>query len=126
LGYAARPLVIIVDDDSQVRESLESLLRAATFTAVVFSSAEEALQSGVLVQASCLITDMRMSGIQGLELQQLVKRDYPKLPIIIITGHRDEHVRQSALFEGAASFFYKPFDPQTLLYAIHTAILSAS
>jgi two-component system response regulator FixJ len=123
LGYSAKPLVIIVDDDSKVRESLESLLRAAAFSAVVFSSAEKALQSGTLAQASCLITDMRMPGIQGLELQQLVKRVYPKLPIIIITGHRDEHVRQSALSEGAASFLYKPFDPQTLLHAIHTAIL---
>jgi FixJ family two-component response regulator len=123
LGHSARPLVIIVDDDSQVRESLESLLRAAAFTAVVFSSAEKVLQSGTLAQASCLITDMRMPGIQGLELQQLVKRDYPKLPIIIVTGYRDEHVRQSALSEGAISFLYKPFDPETLLRAIHIAIL---
>lgn len=126
MDYSTKPLVIVVDDDSKVRESLESLLNSDALTAVVFSSAEKALQSGTLAQASCLITDLRMPGIQGLELQQFVKRDYPKLPIIILTGHRDEQVRQSALSEGAAFFLYKPFDPQTLLHAVHTGIFGTS
>jgi FixJ family two-component response regulator len=126
LGYSAEHLVIVVDDDPKIRESLENLLKAAGFTAAVFPSAEETLQSGSLAQASCLITDVRMPGIQGLELQRLVKRDYPALPVIVITGHRDDHVRQNALSAGAASFLYKPFDPKTLLHAIHTGISSSA
>ena len=126
MGYSAKPIVIVVDDDSKVRESLESLLKASSFTAVLFSSAEKALQSGILAQASCLITDVRMPGIQGLELQQLVKRDYPKLPVIVITGHRDEQVRQSALSAGAVCVLNKPFDPIILLHAIHTGILGSA
>jgi FixJ family two-component response regulator len=114
--------VVVVDDDAQVRESLEGLLKSADFMAAAFSSAEEALQSAILAEASCLITDVRMPGMQGLELQRRIKHDYPELPVIIITGHRDEHVRQSALSDGAIALLYKPFDPNDLLHAIQEAI----
>jgi FixJ family two-component response regulator len=114
--------IVIVDDDLQIRESLEGLLKSADFSATAFSCAEDALQSGLLVQASCLITDVRMPGMQGLELQRRVKREYPKLPVIIITGHRDRQIKQSALSEGAVLLLYKPFDPNDLLCAVHSAI----
>jgi FixJ family two-component response regulator len=111
-----------VDDDFQIRESLESLLRSAEFSSAAFSSAEDALQSGILEEASCLITDVRMPGMHGDELQRRLKRDYPKLPVILISGHRDEQVRQSALSDGAVALLYKPFDPDDLLRAICKAI----
>jgi FixJ family two-component response regulator len=111
-----------MDDDSQIRESLESLLKSAEFSAAAFSSVEDVLHSGLLTEASCLITDVRMPGIQGVELQRRFKCEYPNLPVIIITAHRDERIRQSALSDGAAFFFYKPFDPNDLLGAIHSAI----
>lgn len=118
----AKQLVIVVDDDSQIRESLESLLKSAEFKAVAFSSANDVLSSGLLPEASCLITDVRMQGIQGIELQRRLQREYPALPVIIITAHRDERIRQSVMSDGAAFFFYKPFDPTDLLGAVHSAI----
>jgi FixJ family two-component response regulator len=117
---------VIVDDDFQIRESLEGLLKSAGFSTVAFSSAEDALQSGLLAQARCLITDVRMPGMEGLELQRRVRREYPKLPIIIITGHRDQQIRQSALSDGAVLFLYKPFDPNELLRAIHSAVYDSA
>ena len=119
---AEKQLVIVVDDDSQIRESLESLLKSADFSAASFSSAEDVLLSGLLAEASCLITDMRMQGIQGVELQRRLQREYPHLPVIVITAHRDERTRQKVLSDGAAFFFYKPFNPIDLLGAVHSAI----
>ena len=111
-----------MDDDAQVRESLESLLKSADFGAAVFSSAEEALQSAILAEASCVITDVRMPGMHGPELQRRIKREYPALPVILITGHPDEKIRESVLSEGAIALLFKPFDPNDLLRAIHDAI----
>ena len=122
MDAAAKQLVIVVDDDSQIRESLESLLKSAEFKAATFSSAEDVLLSGFLAEASCLITDVRMPGIQGVELQRRLRREYPHLPVVIITAHRDERTRQNVLSDGAAFFFYKPFDPTDLLGAVHSAI----
>lgn len=119
---AAKQLVVVVDDDSQIRESLESLLKSAEFTAAGFSSAEGVLLSGLLAEASCLISDVRMQGIQGVELQRRLQREYPHLPVIIITAHRDERTRQKVLSDGAAFFFYKPFDPTELLEAVHSVV----
>jgi FixJ family two-component response regulator len=118
----AKQIVIVVDDDVEVRDSLESLLKSADFGAALFSSAEEVLASTLLAEASCLITDVRMPGMHGPELQRHIKREYPELPIILITGHRDEQIRQSVLSEGAITLLYKPFDPSDLLRAIHEAI----
>jgi FixJ family two-component response regulator len=115
-------VVIVVDDDFQVREALESLLASAQFRAVTFRSAEDVLKSGVLAEASCLITDVRMPTMSGLELRHQIKREYPNLPTIIITGHRDERIRQSALSGGAAAFLNKPIDPNELLRALYSAI----
>lgn len=115
-------IVIVVDDDSQIRESLQSLLHAAEFVTAVFSSAEDVLRSGMVAQASCLISDVRMPGMDGLELLRRIKHDDPGLPVIMITGHHDEHIRVSALANGAARLLYKPFDPDDLLAIVQTAI----
>ena len=115
-------MVIVVDDDFRVREALESLLKAAEFSSVAFSSAEDLLESGSLTEASCVITDVRMPGMQGLELQRRIKHEYPKLPVIVITGNRDEQTRQRALTEGAAVVLYKPLDPNDLFHALYLAM----
>jgi FixJ family two-component response regulator len=115
-------MVIVVDDDFRVREALESLLKSAEFSSVAFSSAEDLLESGFLAEASCVITDVCMPGMQGLELQRRIKREYPKLPVIMITGNRREQTRERALSEGAAAFFYKPLDPGDLLRSVYLAM----
>jgi FixJ family two-component response regulator len=111
-----------VDDDFRVRESLESLVESAGFEPLVYSSAEEFLESGSLAGATCLITDVRMPGMDGIELQRRIRLERPKLPVIFITGHCDEEIRQRALAGGAVDFMYKPFDAADLLRVIDRAL----
>jgi FixJ family two-component response regulator len=119
---SARHIVAAVDDDYRVRESIESLVASAGHTPLVFASAEEFLQSGAPELAICLITDVRMPGIDGLELQRRVRLQYPRLPVIFITAHYDDEIRQRALNQGAAGFLHKPFDAADLLGAIELAL----
>jgi FixJ family two-component response regulator len=119
---SARHIVAAVDDDYRVRESIESLVASAGHTPLVFASAEEFLQSGAPESAICLITDVRMPGIDGLELQRRVRLQYPRLPVILITAHCDDEIRQRALSQGAAGFLHKPFDAADLLGAIELAL----
>jgi FixJ family two-component response regulator len=119
---SARHVVAAVDDDYRVRESIESLVESAGHTPLVFASAEEFLQSEAPESAICLITDVRMPGIDGLELQRLVKLKNPRLPVIFMTAHYDDEIRQRALCQGAAGFLYKPFDAADLLSAIDFAL----
>jgi FixJ family two-component response regulator len=119
---SARHIVAAVDDDFRVRESIESLVASAGHTPLVFASAEEFLQSEAPESAVCLITDVRMPGIDGLELQRRVRLKYPRLPVIFITAHYDNETRQRALSQGAAGFLYKPFDAVDLLGAIEFAL----
>jgi len=119
---SARHIVAAVDDDYRVRESIESLVASAGHSPLVFASAEEFLQSGAPESAICLITDVRMPGIDGLELQRRVRLQHPKLPVIFITAHYDDEIRQRALSQGAAGFLYKPFDAADLLGAIELAL----
>ncbi len=114
--------MIVVDDDFQIRKALESLLQSAGFHVLIFPSAEDALKAGYLTNAGCLITDIRMPGMQGLELQRRIKNEHPDLPAILITGHDDEETKQSALSEGAVAFLYKPLDPDELLRAVSSAV----
>jgi FixJ family two-component response regulator len=118
----AKQIVVAVDDDFRIRESLESLIESAGYEAVVFSSAEEFLQSGTLPAATCVITDVRMPGMDGIELQRRIRLEHPTLPVVFITGHnsRDE-IRQKALDEGAVDFLYKPFNVADLLELIQAA-----
>src|SRR5215510_9129667 len=115
-------IVVGVDDDIRNREAIESLVESAGFTSLVFPSAEEFLQSDKVLEACCLITDVRMAGIDGLELQRRVRSARPQLPVILISGHEDEEVRRKALEDGAFAFMYKPFDPGHLLAALNEAM----
>ena len=115
-------LIGIVDDDSGVRESMSSLVRSAGFRAAVFSSAEDFLSSEELKHAGCLILDVRMPGITGLDLQTRLAKTAWRLPIIFATGYDDEDTQRKALRSGAVAFLYKPFADEALFAAIHVAL----
>ena len=117
--------VVGVDDDFRVRESIESLVESAGYSPLVFSSGNEFLESGALTGAICLITDVRMPGMDGIELQRRIRRERPNLPVIFISAHHDDKTRKRALDEGAAIFLYKPFDAAELLGAIQAALNSS-
>jgi FixJ family two-component response regulator len=119
MAVVAKQIVVGVDDDFQVRESIEPLVESAGFAPLVFSFAEEPPESGVIAKATCLITDVRMSGI---ELQRRVRQIRPNLPVIFITAHYDEQVRRRALDDGATDFLYKPFEATELLLSIERAL----
>ena len=120
-----RPLVSVVDDDESVRESLPDLLREFGFSAGAFSSAKEFLASDRVSQTKCLILDVAMPEMTGLELQQELKRRGWSIPIVFITAQRDKDVREQALQEGAVNFLHKPFSDTALLEALN-AILRPS
>jgi FixJ family two-component response regulator len=126
MDLIVKPVVAVVDDDRRVRESLESLIESAGFTAQVFGRGEDFLQRGHLTETSCLITDVRMRGMDGLELQRRVRLARPELPIIFITAHYDDEVERRALAEGAVCFIRKPFDAGELLRATRVALGKAS
>jgi FixJ family two-component response regulator len=118
-------IVATVDDDRRVRESIQSVMESAGYEALVFSSAEEFLRSGTLLRATCLIADVRMPGIDGIELQRRVRVQHPGLPVIFITAHDDDHIRQQALRGGAVDFMVKPFDAAELLRTVTRAMNEA-
>jgi FixJ family two-component response regulator len=119
---ATIPIVVGVDDDFRVRESMESLVESAGYAALMFSSAEGFLLSGALAKTICLVTDVRMRGMDGIELQRRVRLERPQLPVIFISAHQDDEARKGALDGGALSFLYKPFDAAELLGAIQNAL----
>jgi FixJ family two-component response regulator len=114
-------LVAIVDDDDSVRGTLQELLRSAGFTSRAFESAETFLASGYQKEAACLITDIRMPGMSGLELQAKLNTERCKIPTIFITAHGDEEMRFQALREGAVEFLPKPFDDEVLIESVRAA-----
>lgn len=120
------PIVAAVDDDFRIRESIASLLESAGYEPVVFSSGEELLGSGALAAATCVITDVRMPGMDGIELQRRIKLQRPALPVILMSAHHNAEVRQAAIDEGAAAFLYKPFDATDLLRIVQSALTKAS
>jgi FixJ family two-component response regulator len=122
MGNEVIPIVAAVDDDFRVRESIHSLLESAGYAPIVFSSAEAFLQSGTLPKATCVITDVRMPGMDGLELQRRIRIERPKLPVILISAQHDANIRQRAIDEGAVDFLYKPFDGADLLKTIYSAL----
>jgi FixJ family two-component response regulator len=118
-------LIAVVDDDEAIREATESLIRSVGFRAVVFPSAEDFLRSNHLQATACLIADVRMPGMSGLELQQqLATANYP-IPIVFITAHGDAETRARALREGAVAFLDKPFGDEVLLGAVQAALRSS-
>ena len=115
-------VVAIVDDDKQVRDSLHDLMESAGFRSLEFASAEEFLSSGEREHTACLITDIRMPGMSGLELQSKLNADHHHIPIIFITAHGDEKMRMQALRSGAAEFLIKPFDDEALIDSVRAAL----
>lgn len=121
-GKKGQLLSVVVDDDESVRESLPDLLREFGFAAQAFSSAKEFLSSGCVDETGCLILDVAMPGMSGPELQWELKRLGREIPIIFITGQRDEKIRDRVIQEGAAGFLFKPFSDAALLASIQTAL----
>ena len=119
---AASPLIAIVDDDESVRDALTSLLHAVGWQAEAFASAEAFLQSGHVHTTACLLLDVRLPGLSGLELQRQLCSSQAQLPIIFLTAHGTEAMRAQTLQAGAVAFFTKPFSDTALLEAIHTAL----
>ena len=113
-----RPLVSVVDDDESVRESLPDLLREFGFGAQPFSSAQEFLASDGMSQTGCLVLDVVMPGMTGLELHEELKARGQKTPVIFITGQKDEGLRARALEQGAVELLTKPFSDTALLAAL--------
>jgi FixJ family two-component response regulator len=117
-----RPLLSVVDDDESIRESLPDLIKEFGFAARAFSSAEEFLSSDSVDETSCLILDIAMPSMSGPELYQELKRRGEEIPIIFITGQKDETLRARVLEQGAKGFLLKPFSDAALLAAIKTAL----
>jgi FixJ family two-component response regulator len=115
-------LVAIVDDDDSVRGTLQELLRSAGFSSRTFESAEDFLESGRQQETACLITDIRMPGMSGLELQARLNAERCKIPTIFITAHGDEEMRFQALRAGAVEFLPKPFDDEILVESVRAAL----
>jgi FixJ family two-component response regulator len=115
-------VVAIVDDDQFIRDALHGLMRAAGFPALAFASGGEFLHSGELERTACLIADIRMPGMSGLELQSELKKDHRRIPIIFITAQGDEKMRMQALRAGAVRFLTKPLDRGVLLDSVRTAL----
>ena len=116
--------IAIVDDDDLVRSALQGLLKAVGLPARAFASAEEFLQSGQLHDTACLIADIRMSGMSGLQLQARLNAERIRIPTIFITAHGDERMRMQALRAGAVEFLAKPFDNKALLESVRAALES--
>jgi FixJ family two-component response regulator len=115
-------LVAIVDDDNSMRNALQGLLKAVGVPSRTFGSAEEFLKSGQQHQTACLITDIRMPGISGLELQAKLNAEHCRIPTIFITAHGDEKIRMQALRAGAVEFLAKPFDDEVLIESVRAAL----
>src|SRR6202158_117973 len=116
--------VAIVDDDELMRGALQGLLKAVGLPAQAFASAEEFLESGQQQQTACLIADIRMPGMSGLELQAKLNAEHCKIPTIFITAHGDTRMRMQALRAGAVEFMAKPFDDEVLLESVRAALES--
>jgi FixJ family two-component response regulator len=116
------PLISVVDDNDAVRESLKGLIRSAGFAVETFPSAEEFLNSNQLSVTRCLILDVRMPGMDGLELRRRLVRSNRNIPTVFITAHGDATARSQALKEGAVDYLFKPFSEQALLSAINGAL----
>jgi len=121
IGHNSR-LVAIVDDDESVQRALQDLIESDGLSALCFGSAEQFLDSEARNKAACLIADVRMPGLTGLELQAKLKAERCPIPVVFITAHGDAEMRIHAMREGAVEFLSKPFDDAVLLEIVHTAL----
>jgi FixJ family two-component response regulator len=116
------PLVVVVDDDESLRNALQDLVEADGQSSLGFASAEDFLDSPSGRNAACLIVDVRMPGMSGLELQARLRAEGSRMPIIFITAHGDAEMRALAVRDGAVAFLPKPFDDSALLEIVHAAL----
>ena len=114
--------IAIVDDDQSVQSALQDLIESEGLSTLCFGSAEEFLDSETRYKAACLIADVRMPGMSGLELQAKLKAERCRIPIIFITAHGDAKMRIQAMRDGAVEFLTKPFDNAVLLETVHAAV----
>lgn len=117
-------MVAVIEDDESYRVAVQRLLKSAGLAVQTFGSAEAFLNSGQQHETGCLISDIRMPGMSGLELQSKLNSDHCPIPTIFITAHGDEKMRLQAMRGGAVRFFAKPFDGETLLEAVRVALTS--
>ena len=120
-GQGSR-FIAIVDDDRSVQIAIQDLIESEGLSTLCFGSAEQFLESGAQCKAACLIADIRMPGMSGLELQTRLKAERCRIPIIFITAHGDPKMRAKAMRDGAVKFLAKPFDNTVLLEAVHAAL----
>jgi len=120
------PLISIVDDDALARDGIRELIESLGYKAVTFISAEHFLESGLIAETTCLITDLQMPGLNGLELQEALRSQGYQTPVILITAYPSEKRRKRALDNGALGFLSKPFDEASLIACLTTAISGAS
>ena len=123
---AVQPIIHVVDDDRAVRDSLSFLMKSVGFESMAYDSAEAFLAKADLNRPGCLIVDIRMQGMSGLELQQLLNERSSKLPVIIITGHGDVPMAVQAMKAGAVDFLEKPYDNQLLIARIRQCLQQIS
>ena len=116
------PLVIVVDDDVSIRNSLARLLHSADMSCQGFNSAKEMIDANVLDMAACLIVDVQMPGMRGLELQAICAKQKPALPIIMMSAFNDDDAEALALTAGAIAFLQKPFDAAALIALLHHTV----
>ena len=117
-------IIAIVDDDESVRFALEGMMKSVGLPAQTFASAEEFLKSGLQHKTACLIADIRMPGMSGLDLQNKLNAERCRIPTIFITAHGDAKMRLQALRGGAVEFLAKPFDDEVLLENVRAALES--
>jgi FixJ family two-component response regulator len=117
-----KPAITIVDDDESVREAIMSLMRALGFTSEAYQCAEDFLKSGRLRRTSCLIADVRMPGMSGLELYRRLVASGNPIPTVLITAHPDDGIRARALQAGIICYLTKPFKEDELLGCIRSAL----
>lgn len=115
-------LVAIVDDDRSIQNALKDLMESAGLSARSFASGEEFLKSNQRSETACLVADIRMPGMSGLELQAQLKAEGSRIPIIFITAHGNAEMKMQAMAAGAVEFLSKPFDDEVLLEKIRAAL----
>ena len=120
------PLISIIDDDALARDGIRELVESFGYKAVTFSSAAHFLDSGVIAETTCLITDLQMPGLNGLDLQEALELRGNQIPIILVSAYPNDRDRTRSLNGGAVGFLSKPFDDEALIKCLTTAIRFAA